>query len=186
MIWSGILIYWANDIYPGFFPQWFYDAFKIPYRLAEGMALHYLVGWGFVINGLIYLVWFFCSGHWREVLPTPVDLKYALPTVLHDLGLRKKAPPQARFNAVQKLAYTGAIAMGVLVTLSGFAIYKPVQLAWLTSVFGGYEGARFIHFLMTVLLSAFIIVHIVQVVRAGWNNFRAMVAGFEIDEAGRD
>lgn len=181
MIWSGILIYWANDIYPGFFPEWFYETFNLSSRLADGMAVHYLVGWAFVLNGLVYLTWFFTSGHWREVLPKMRDFKNAGPTVLHDFGLVKTAPAQGKFNSVQKIAYSGAIVMGTLVTLSGFAIYKPVQLWWLTTLFGGYEGARLVHFVMMLLLCLFTFVHVVQVIRAGWNNFRAMVAGFEVE-----
>lgn len=181
MIWSGILIYWANDVYPGFFPDWFYKFFRIGGRLAEGMWIHFFVGWLFVFNGLIYLIWFFVSGHWREVIPGLTDFKNALPTILHDMGLREEAPPHGKFNAMQKIAYTSAIGMGVLAVLSGFAVYKPVQLSWLAACFGGYEGARLIHFIMMVSLCLFIAVHIVQVIRAGWNNFRAMVAGFEVE-----
>ncbi|RYZ96609.1 MAG: thiosulfate reductase, partial [Proteobacteria bacterium] len=49
MVWSGILIYWANDAYAPFFPQWFYEAFDIPQRLAEGMAIHFTVAWVLVL-----------------------------------------------------------------------------------------------------------------------------------------
>lgn len=182
MIWSGIMIYWANDIYPFFFPEWFYRTFHLKQRLAEGMAYHFFFGWLFILNGLVYLTWLIFSGHWRELMPSPTTFKYIVPTILHDIGLRKAAPPQGKFNAVQKLAYSGAILMSVLLVLSGFAIYKPVQLSWLAACFGGYKGARLIHFLMMILLSLFILTHLVQVIRAGWNNFRAMVAGFEVEK----
>ena len=181
MIWSGLLIYWANAAYPGLFPEWFYSLFHISGRLSEGLAVHFLVGWLFVINGFVYLIWFFWSGHWREVLPDRQTLGFALPTILHDMGLRAEAPPQGKFNAMQRLAYSGVIAMAGLEVLSGFAIYKPVQLGWLTACFGGYEGARLVHFIMMISFCLFVVMHLVQVIRAGWNNFRAMVAGFEID-----
>ena len=64
--------------------------------------------------------------------------------------------------------------------MTGLAIYKPVQLAWLTSLLGGYPAARIEHFLLTIGYVAFFLVHIAQVIKAGWNNFRAMVAGFEL------
>ncbi len=70
--------------------------------------------------------------------------------------------------------------MGVGSLLTGLAIYKPVQFAWLTSLLGGYEWARFIHFWLTVGYVMFFIVHLVQVIKAGWNNFRAMVTGYEV------
>lgn len=182
MIWSGWLIYWANDVYPGFFPQWFYDLLQIAGRLAEGLSIHFFIGWLFFINGLIYLIWFFVSGHWREILPTTETVRYALPTILHDMGLRAEAPPQGKFNAMQRLAYTSVIGLALVSTLSGFAIYKPVQLGWLTSCFGGYKAARFIHFASMISFCLFILMHVVQVIRAGWNNFRAMVAGFEVQD----
>ena len=72
--------------------------------------------------------------------------------------------------------------MGLGSLLTGLAIYKPTQFGWLTQLLGGYEFARIIHFALTIGYVLFFIVHIAQVVRAGWNNFRAMVAGFEIVE----
>jgi thiosulfate reductase cytochrome b subunit len=74
------------------------------------------------------------------------------------------------------------MGLGALEVLSGFAIYKPVQLGWLAALMGGYEGARLVHFVCMISLVAFMGVHVSQVVRAGWNNFRAMVAGFETQE----
>jgi thiosulfate reductase cytochrome b subunit len=186
MVWSGLLIYWANDVYPGFFPQWVYRTFSIDHRLAEGMAIHFTVAWLLFFNGLFYLVWIALSKHWRELFPGRRTLRDLGPTVLHDLGLRAEAPPQGKFNAAQRVAYTGAIALGVVEVLSGFSIYKPVQLSWLMFLFGGYEGARLVHFIVMVLLVLFFVMHVAQVARAGWNNFRAMVAGFEIDRWDND
>ncbi len=182
MIWSGVLIYWAYDAYPGFFPEWFYEQFNVAGRLSEGLSIHFFVGWLFVLNGALYLIWFFASGHWREVLPNAKTLPLIWPTILHDMGLRKTPLPKEKFNAVQRLAYSGLIVMAIVVVLSGFAIYKPVQLSWLVKGLGGYQTARFIHFAMMILICLFSIVHVIQVLRAGWNNFRAMVAGFEIEK----
>lgn len=180
MIWSGIKIYWAYDIYPGFFPEWFYQTFTLGGRLAEGMATHFVIGWLFIINGAAYLIWLFASGHWRELFPDRHTPGQIVPVILHDLGLRPQAPPQGKFNAVQKLMYPGAILLAVLGVLSGFALYKPRQLSWLTTLFGGYQGARLVHFVVMIALSLFILLHVIQVLRAGWNGLRAMVAGFEV------
>ncbi len=43
-----------------------------------------------------------------------------------------------------------------------------------------YEMARWFHFWITMSFLGFFAVHIVQVILAGWNNFRAMVSGKEI------
>ncbi len=94
--------------------------------------------------------------------------------------MSKVHPPPRKFNGAQQIAYTSVILMGVGSLLTGLAIYKPVQFAWLTSLLGGYEWARFIHFWLTVGYVMFFIVHLVQVIKAGWNNFRAMVTGYEV------
>ena len=99
---------------------------------------------------------------------------------LHDLHLRKTAPPQLKYNGAQKIAYTAIIVMGFGSVLTGLAIYKPAQFNWLTALFGGYGTARIIHFILTIGYCIFFVVHVVQVILAGWNNFRAMVAGFDV------
>lgn len=45
---------------------------------------------------------------------------------------------------------------------------------------GGYEMARWLHFWLTLAFLGFFAVHVAQVALAGWNNFRSMVSGFEI------
>jgi thiosulfate reductase cytochrome b subunit len=102
--------------------------------------------------------------------------------VLHDLRIRKEPLPRKKFNGAQQIAYTSVVLMGLGSLVSGLAIYKPVQFAWLTWVFGGYQGSRLVHFLLTAGYVLFFLVHIAQVVRAGWNNFRAMLIGYEVVE----
>ncbi len=189
MIWSGLLIYWANDVYEirvgdivlfHFFPDSFYRALGVRYRLAEGMAWHFTVMWLFALNGIAYVTYTFVSGEWRHLLPNRRSFAEAWQVVLHDLGIRREPLPRAKFNGAQRIAYTSVILMGAGSLLTGLAIYKPVQLAWLATCLGGYEWARFEHFLLTVGYVLFFVIHITQVIRAGWNNFRAMVIGYEV------
>lgn len=70
--------------------------------------------------------------------------------------------------------------MGFCSLLTGLAIYKPVQLSWLTTLLGGYQWARFEHFWLTMGYVGFFGIHIGQVIRAGWPNFRAMVCGYDL------
>jgi thiosulfate reductase cytochrome b subunit len=100
--------------------------------------------------------------------------------MLHDLFLSKKHPPRRKFNGAQQLAYTGVIVMGAGSLITGLVMFRPVQFAWLAALCGGYPTARLIHFVLTVGYVLFFLVHVVQVVRAGWNNFRAMVTGVEV------
>ena len=189
MIWSGMLIYWANDIYQikignsvliKFFPEWFYTKLHIPYRLSEGMAFHFVFMWLFIINGLLYVTYTAVSGEWRYLLPKKDAFKESWQVLLHDLHIRKTAPPKSKYNAAQRVAYTMIIIMGFGSLITGLAIYKPVQVQWLMTLCGGYEAARLEHFILTVGYVLFFLIHILQVIKAGWNNFRAMVAGFEV------
>ncbi len=192
MIWSGMLIYWANQVYGirlfgyelfKFFPQPFYDFLGIPQRLAEGMQLHFFFMWLFAINGLIYVIYTIVSGEWRSILPVPSSLKRAPLVALHDAHIVKAKPPQGKYNDAQRIAYTSVILMGVGSLLSGLAIYKPLQLSFLTAIFGGYEWARWVHFWLTILFVMFFLVHVSQVVLAGWSNFRSMITGYDIIDA---
>ncbi|MBL7733410.1 MAG: cytochrome b/b6 domain-containing protein [Chitinophagaceae bacterium] len=190
MIWSGLLIYWANDVYRigfgnftllKFFPQSFYEALHIERRLSEGMAYHFVFMWLFFLNGIAYVLYTLFSGEWRYLLPQRRSFKEAWQVLLHDLRIRKTAPPvKGKYNAAQRIAYSAIIVMGIGSILSGLAIYKPVQLGWLCSMMGGYKAARIIHFVLTIGYVLFFLVHIVQVILAGWNNFRAMITGFEV------
>lgn len=184
MIWSGILIYWAYDIYSvgpfHFFPPAVYKAFNIDHRLADGMAMHFFFMWFFVVNGILYVAYTIFSGEWRYLVPrSPTAFRDAVQVALYDLRIRKTLPPQDKYNAAQQIAYSGIILMGIFSVLTGFAIYKPAQLAWLAALFGGYQTARLIHFWLTIGYVLFFFLHVTQVVLAGWNNFRAMIIGWE-------
>jgi thiosulfate reductase cytochrome b subunit len=189
MMWSGMLIYWANDVYTftifghtffRFFPAWFNEALDIPFRLAEGMAFHFLFMWFFAINGFLYVLYTAISGEWRQLLPNRHSFKEAWLVLLHDLHIRKMLPPQNKYNAAQRIAYTSIIVMGFGSLFTGLAIYKPVQFYWATWLCGGYHLARIEHFVLTIGYVLFFVIHIVQVIIAGWNNFRSVISGFEI------
>jgi thiosulfate reductase cytochrome b subunit len=191
MIWSGLMIYWANDVYDlnlgvisfHFFPDWFYKTLNLESRLAEGMAWHFAFMWFFALNGIGYVLYTFMSGEWRHLLPNRQTPREAWHVLLHDLKLRKTPLPRAKFNGAQRFAYTGVVLMGAGSLVTGLAIYKPTQLAWLTSLLGGYTWARGEHFALTIGYVLFFVIHISQVIRAGWNNFRAMVSGYELAPA---
>lgn len=191
MIWSGLLIYWANDVYRigfgdttlvKFFPNSFYSSLKINNRLAEGMGYHFLFMWLFFLNGLAYVIYTAVSGEWKYLLPQKKSFREAWQVLLHDLRIRKGKPAQGKYNGAQRIAYTAIIVMGIGSLLSGLAIYKPVQLGWLCEIMGGYKSARVIHFVLTIGYVLFFLVHIIQVIMAGWDNFRAMVTGFSVEK----
>ena len=185
MIWSGVLIYWAYAIYNvgpfHFFPSWVYSTFHIDHRLADGMALHFFFMWLFVVNGILYVAYTLFSGEWRYLVPrSPSTFVEAGQVALYDLGIAKTLPAQQKYNAAQQVSYSAIILMGAGSVITGLAIYKPAQLSWLTALLGGYSFARGIHFALTIGYLLFFVVHVAQVVRAGWNNFRGMVIGYEL------
>lgn len=189
MIVSGMLIYWSYDPYRigfggvtlfHFFPDWVYNSTHIDHKLAWGMALHFLFAWIFAVNGLAYVTYTLVSGEWRELWPEKKSFAEALQVMKHDLNSRVPLPAQGRYNAAQRITYSAIVLMGGLSLLTGLAIYKPVQLNWLTALAGGYEWARWEHFWLTMGYLGFFGIHIAQVIRAGWSNFRSMVCGYEV------
>jgi len=155
-------------------PQWA----RLGGWLAGGLNWHFALAWPFVITGLLYLGFLAFSGEWRSLLFRPRDVGPALQMQLYYLRLRKEHPAQGKHNALQKAAYTFIVALGALATLTGFAIYKPVQLAWLTSLFGGYELTRYWHFLTVWLFVGFTLLHVALVFLVDPASLRGMITGW--------
>ena len=181
MIWSGLLIYWANADY--LVPQSWLTSIGFGSRLAEGLGWHFTFAILFILNGLAYASFLLFSKQWRYLFPDRRSFKEAALVALHDLKIYKgKLPAKRKYNAAQRFAYTGVLFLGAGATVTGLAIYKPIQLNWLLALLGGYTAARWEHFLIMILFLLFFVVHIVQVILAGWNNFRAMITGLEVTE----
>jgi thiosulfate reductase cytochrome b subunit len=203
MIWSGLLIYWndsdnayqhPHEVYRvgigpltlfHLFPAWFYTNkfWDLRYHVTEGLGYHFFFMWIFAINGLCYVTYLIVSGNWRLMVPTMRSWKQAIEVTLYDLGLRKIPPPEQKFNGAQKIAYTTIILMGAGSLITGLSIYKPTQAHWLTTILGGYEMARWEHFWLTMGFCGFFLLHVGQVIKTGWNNFRGMITGIEIRPA---
>ena len=77
---------------------------------------------------------------------------------------------------MQKLLYTGVILAGIVIVLSGLAIWKPIQLQELTALFGGYDAARYVHFFAMVAIVGFLVVHIALALIVP-KSLRAMIIG---------
>jgi len=186
MIASGLQIYRA---YPRFgerggpyFPNPFHDtAFPLWSRLggwlAGGINWHFTLMWPLVMAGLLYVGYLAISGEWRKLVFRPRDVRPALEMTKYYLRIRKDHPPQGKHNALQKAAYTGIVVLGALSVLTGLAMWKPVQLSWLPAIFGGFQAARYWHFIAVWLFVAFTIMHVVLVFVADPASLRAMVTG---------
>ena len=157
MITSGWRIYNASPIFDFIFPR----GITLGGWLGGALQWHFAAMWLLVLNGLTYFTYSIVSGHWRMSLlplsPRAVwnDMRAALTFKLEH--------HQGTYNAVQKLLYLGVLVLGVLVVLSGLAIWKPVQFKYLTALFGGYDFARVVHFACMSGIVAFVVVHLALV-----------------------
>jgi thiosulfate reductase cytochrome b subunit len=132
--------------------------------LAGARHWHFAIAWFLIINGVIYLVYFFASGEWRRRLFLPGrDTPGALRMFAYYLRAIRNPPPPDFYNGLQRLSYTSVIVFAFVEALSGLAIYKPLQLWWLAAIFGGYDGARVVHLGMLVMMTLFVIAHLVLV-----------------------
>ena len=157
MIGSGWRIYNASPI----FKFRFIDDLTIGGWLGGALQIHFAAMWLFVINGLVYLIYGFASGHFRRSF-----LPLRPREVLRDLNLAlegKLAHHVGSYNAVQRVAYVGVVLAMIGVFVSGLAIWKPVQFQTIAALMGGYEGARIVHFLMMTAIVAFILLHLTLV-----------------------
>jgi thiosulfate reductase cytochrome b subunit len=132
--------------------------------LAGARAWHFAAAWLLVGNAVIWLGYLVVSGEWRRrFFWPPRDTGPALRQLAFYLRLRREPPPVNLYNGLQRLAYTSALLLALVEVASGLVIYKPVQLGWLAVVFGGYDGARLVHFVGLVLLAGFVVTHVVMV-----------------------
>jgi thiosulfate reductase cytochrome b subunit len=160
------------DMHPA--PRWA----RLGGWLAGGLNWHFFLMWPLVLNGLLYVGYLAFTGEWRPLLFRPRDVGPAIEMQKYYLHLRKDHPPQGKHNALQKSAYSFIVLLGMLSVLTGLALWKPIQLAWLTALFGGYELARYWHFAAVWLFVAFIVVHVILVLVVDPASLRGMITGW--------
>lgn len=175
--------YFPNPFQGQAFPEWT----RLGGWLAGGLNWHFFLMWPLMIVGIVYVAYLVGSGEWRKLVFTPRDVTPAIEMQKYYLRLRREHPPQGKHNALQKLAYSFTILLGGLSILTGWAIYKPVQLSWVTQTLGGFQAVRYWHFWAVWLFVAFIVVHVIMVFAADPSSLRAMITGtyrgrFQSDE----
>jgi Ni/Fe-hydrogenase b-type cytochrome subunit len=145
--------------------------------LAGARNWHFAAMWLLVVNGLVYLAFVYLHGEWRDLVPRRGDVRDAWEMVKYYLVLRRDHPSQGKHNALQKLVYFAFPVLGALAVLTGLAIWKPVQLAPLTHLFGGYVWARYWHFLVMVCLVVLAVGHVFMVFTVDPYSLRSMITG---------
>ena len=118
--------------------------------------------WLLAVNGLVYLAANIASGRLLRRF-WPLSPRELAADFIAALRGRLAHEDLSHYNAVQKLAYLGAMALLVLVVLSGLAVWKSVQLPLLRELMGGFDNARVVHFLAMSGIVAFVVVHVVMV-----------------------
>jgi len=186
MIGSGLRIF---NAYPAFarrgetFCCYPFAGHKIPAWLTFGgwlagaRAWHFAMMWALVINGLVYLGFVYLHGEWRDLVPRRGIVRDAIEMVRFYVAARRDHPRQGKHNALQRLTYFSLPFIAVASVLSGLAIWKPVQLAPLTWLLGGFVWARYWHFLAMTTLVAVSFVHVFMVFAVDPYSLRAMVTG---------
>ena len=186
MIASGLRIF---DAYPRFarrgesFCCYPFAGKTIPTALTFGGWLagarnwHFAMMWVLVVNGLVYLGFIYVHGEWRDLVPRRGQLRDIVEMARFYLRARPDHPRQGKHNAMQRAAYFAMPIVGAVAVVTGIAIWKPVQLAPLTHLFGGYVWARYWHFLAMLLLVVLIAGHVFMVLSVDPYSLVAMTFG---------
>jgi Ni/Fe-hydrogenase b-type cytochrome subunit len=145
--------------------------------LAGARNWHFAMMWVLVVNGLIYLAFVYLHGEWRDLVPRKGDIRDSWQMVKFYAFKRKDHPHQGKHNALQKMAYFLLPFAGMLAVLTGIAIWKPVQLSWLTAVFGGYVWARYWHFMAMLVIVILSVGHVFMVFAVDPYSIPSMITG---------
>jgi thiosulfate reductase cytochrome b subunit len=169
-------------------PDWLYNHLGLgPGMLAPALRLHWFCAYLFMLNGTVYAAGLLIGGGWRSLLLRRTDLLDALGMFRYYLGVpfakltRRRWPHphfKTKYNALQRAAYFSVPVTGLLSVATGWAIHKPMQLHWLTALFGGFDAARVWHFWLMWVFFFFIAPHLILVFADGWDTLRSMIVGW--------
>ncbi len=188
MVGSGLRIF---NAYPAFarrgetFCCYPFEGTPIPRWLTFGGWLagarnwHFAMMWVLVANAAVYLTFIYLHGEWRDLVPRRGTLRDIRAMLAFYLFVRPWHPRSARkHNALQATTYFVLPFVGALAVFTGLAIWKPVQLAWLTELFGGFVWARYWHFVSTLLICALAAIHVVMVFAVDPYALGSMITGW--------
>jgi len=171
MIGSGWQIYDASPLFGFEFPP----SIALGGWLAGAISWHLAGMWLLVVNGIVYVTLGLATGRFRAKL-FPIRPRDVVRDFVAALQRKLSYDDLSVYNAVQKLFYLLVICAGVVIVLSGLAIWKPVQFQEITAVFGGYDTARYVHFFAMATIVAFLVVHVTLALIVP-KSLRAMIIG---------
>jgi thiosulfate reductase cytochrome b subunit len=171
MIMSGWQIYNASPLFRFSFPP----SITLGGWLGGALLWHFAAMWLLMVNGLIYLAFGLATGRFRKKL-LPITPGGVISDTRAALTGRLSHDDLSKYNYVQKLLYAGIIVVGIVIVLSGLSMWKPVQLYWLSALFGGYDVARYVHFICMAAIVGFLVVHVALALLVP-KSLRAMIIG---------
>jgi len=147
--------------------------------------LHFEAAWILVATGLLYVIWGVFHGHFRRnVFPATADLsikKIGSSLLSHCRFERPGAEEAWSYNVLQRVTYLIVIfVLFPLMIWTGLAMSFAFDAAFPATVnlLGGHQTARSLHFIVTILLVLFLLVHVFMIVFAGFvARMRAMITG---------
>jgi thiosulfate reductase cytochrome b subunit len=172
MIGSGWQIYDASPLFRFIF---FPPQLALGQWLAGALLWHFAAMWLLMINGAVYVTLGITTGHFRRKL-FPIRPRDVVRDFLAAARGKLSHDDLSVYNAVQRLLYLGVIVAGIVIVLSGLSIWKPVQLKYLTALFGGYDFARYVHFFAMAAIVGFLTVHVALALIVP-KSLRAMIVG---------
>ena len=171
MIGSGWEIYNASPLFGFSFP----GSITLGGWLAGALLWHFAAMWVLAINGIVYVALGLITGRFRRKL-LPIRPSEVIADTRAALAFNLSHDDLSKYNSVQRLLYAGIIVVAVVIVLSGLSIWKPIQLQWLTALFGGYDAARYVHFFAMAAIVGFLVIHVLLALLVP-KSLRAMVTG---------
>jgi len=155
--------------------------YVLPDQNGWSRYLHFQAAWLAVATGLLYGLYGLFSGHFRRNL-MPQALNGLGASIVERLRWKKPGPDDAwSYNVLQRLTYLLVIfVLFPLMIWTGLSMSFAFDSAfpWAVRLVGGHQTARSLHFLVTILLVLFLLVHVVMIVVAGFQaRMRAMITG---------
>jgi len=147
--------------------------------------LHFQSAWVLVLTGLLYVAIGLFNGHFRRnLLPGLAEIspKRLARAIFEHLPFKRPGAEEAwSYNVVQRMAYLVVIfVLFPMIIWTGLAMSPSFVSAvpGAVNILGGQQSARTLHFLLTLALVLFLLVHIFMVILAGFRSrVRAMITG---------
>jgi thiosulfate reductase cytochrome b subunit len=181
MIGSGWKIY-NDEVLFGWlhFPEWM----TIGGEAQGALQWHFAAMWILMFNGLLYMFYGTVSGRfWRKLLPIwPREL---IATIRDALRFKLGHDDITHYNAVQKLLYVAIIAVIVVQVISGWVVWKPMQLSELTTLFYSFQGARLVHFIGMAAIVGFLVIHVLLALLVPKTIGAMITGGPVVDDTGK-